>query len=50
MAQLIEQTGDVSAALIAYNWGIGNVTTKGAAHAPASSIAYAASIVQDSEA
>jgi soluble lytic murein transglycosylase-like protein len=40
MSQLYRQTGTWSAALAAYNWGIGNVKNKGLAKAPAETLAY----------
>jgi soluble lytic murein transglycosylase-like protein len=43
LAQLYEQFGDWATALAAYNWGPGNVSTYGAAAAPASTQAYVSS-------
>lgn len=42
MSQLYRQTGSWSAALAAYNWGIGNVQRKGLAAAPKETVAYMA--------
>lgn len=40
MRSLLDQTGDLSTALAAYNWGIGNVQRKGLSRAPAETRAY----------
>lgn len=45
LSQMLNQFGDVPTALAAYNWGPGNVSTKGAAAAPASTQSYVASIL-----
>lgn len=43
--QLVDKYGDVNKALIAYNWGPGNVDRLGVDKAPASSKEYAANII-----
>lgn len=45
MAWLYNKTGSWEAALAAYNWGIGNVTRKGLAAAPAETVDYYTTIM-----
>lgn len=45
LRMLIDQFGDLRAALAAYNWGPGNVAAKGWQAAPASTQAYIAAIL-----
>lgn len=48
MAMLYKQAGSWKGALAAYNWGIGNLTRKGMAKAPAETRNYVASISNNS--
>lgn len=50
LRQLALKTGNWFDALVAYNWGIGRVMQRGADAAPPQTIAYANSILMDSEA
>lgn len=48
LAWLYQKTGQWDKALAAYNWGIGNVTRKGIASAPAETVDYYTSIMSKS--
>lgn len=47
LAQLYGMFGDWTAALAAYNWGLGNVRRQGIGHLPRESIAYANNVLVD---